>query len=157
MGSIKEKIKYIKETKKLIREAIIAQGVDVPENTTFRDYANKIDSIKNTTHVSDNTTLTSGTAVEKKIYYLSKTKENIKRAIVAAGVSVLETDTFRSYANKIAKIKIANNAPLLSINTSVKLPLLPSTAICDLSSNTAYKKASVNDKVADKNICFEKE
>ena len=39
MGSIKEKIKYIKETKKLIREAIIAQGVDVPENTTFRDYA----------------------------------------------------------------------------------------------------------------------
>ena len=42
MGSIKEKIKYIKETKKLIREAIIAQGVDVPENTTFRDYANKI-------------------------------------------------------------------------------------------------------------------
>lgn len=46
MGSIKEKIKYIKETKKLIREAIIAQGVDVPENTTFRDYANKIDSIK---------------------------------------------------------------------------------------------------------------
>ncbi len=105
MGSIKEKIKYIKETKKLIREAIIAQGVDVPENTTFRDYANKIDNIKNTTHVSDNTTLTSGTAVEKKIYYLSKTKENIKRAIVAAGVSVLETDTFRSYANKIAQIK----------------------------------------------------
>lgn len=46
MGSIKEKIKYIKETKKLIREAIIAQGVDVPENTTFRDYANKIDNIK---------------------------------------------------------------------------------------------------------------
>ena len=59
--------------------------------------------------------------------------------------------------NKIDKIKIANKAPLLSINTSVKLPLLPSTAICDLSSNTAYKKASVNDKVADKNICFEKE
>ena len=55
------------------------------------------------------------------------------------------------------KIKIANKAPPLSINTSVKLPLLPSTAICDLSSNTAYKKASVNDKVADKNICFEKE
>ena len=45
MGSIKEKIKYIKETKKLIREAIIARGVDVPENTTFRDYANKIDEI----------------------------------------------------------------------------------------------------------------
>ena len=105
MGSIKEKIKYIKETKKLIREAIIAQGVDVPENTTFRDYANKIDSIKNTIHVSDNTTLASGTAVEKKIYYLSKTKENIKRAIVAAGVSVLETDTFIFYFVFIILIK----------------------------------------------------
>ena len=105
MGSIKEKIDYVKETKGLIREAIIAQGVDVPENTTFREYANKIDSIKNTTHVADNTTLASGTAVEKKIYYLSKTKENIKRAIVAAGVSVLDSDTFRSYATKIAQIK----------------------------------------------------
>ena len=79
MGSIKEKIKYIKETKKLIREAIIAQGVDVPENTTFRDYANKIDSIKNTTHVSDNTTLASGTAVEKKIYYLRNMNVTILR------------------------------------------------------------------------------
>ena len=105
MGSIKEKIDYIKETKDLIREAIIAQGVDVPENTTFREYANKIDSIKNTTHVADNTKLTSGTAVEKKLYYLNKTKENIKRAIVAAGVSVLDSDTFRSYAAKIAQIK----------------------------------------------------
>ena len=105
MGSIKEKIDYIKETKDLIREAIIAQGVDVPENTTFREYANKIDSIKNTTHVADNTKLASGTAVEKKLYYLNKTKENIKRAIVAAGVSVLDSDTFRSYATKIAQIK----------------------------------------------------
>ena len=43
--------------------------------------------------------------MKKKIYYLSKTKENIKRAIVAAGVSVLETDTFRSYADKITQIK----------------------------------------------------
>ena len=53
MGSIKEKIKYIKETKKLIREAIIARGVDVPENTTFRDYANKIDEIPSGVDIGD--------------------------------------------------------------------------------------------------------
>lgn len=105
MGSITDKINYIKETKFLIKNAIVAQGVEVPDTTTFREYAAKIDQIKNTTHVSDNTKLTTGTAVEKKLYYLNKTKENIKRAIVAAGVSVLETDSFRSYADKIAQIQ----------------------------------------------------
>lgn len=105
MGSITDKINYIKETKLLIKNAIIAQGVEVPDTTTFREYATKIDQIKSTTHVSDNTKLTSGTDIEKKIYYLNKTKENIKRAIVAAGVSVLETDSFRNYADKITQIQ----------------------------------------------------
>ena len=39
-------------------------------NNKIEQLKKDIDSIKNTTHVSDNTTLTSGTAVEKKIYYL---------------------------------------------------------------------------------------
>lgn len=68
MGSIKEKIKYIKETKKLIREAIIARGVDVPENTTFRDYANKIDEIPSGVDINDYYNLTKRTSGDIKYY-----------------------------------------------------------------------------------------
>ena len=45
-----------------------------------------------------------GTLVEK-INYLKETKTAIKNAIVAKGVSVSDTDTFRSYAGKIGEIQ----------------------------------------------------
>lgn len=44
-------------------------------------------------------------ATVDKLQYLNETKQQIKAAIVAKGVSVSDTDTFRSYANKIAAIK----------------------------------------------------
>ena len=39
-----------------------------------------------------------------KLNYLNETKEAIKTALVEKGVSVLESDTFRSYADKIGEI-----------------------------------------------------
>ena len=45
-----------------------------------------------------------GTLVEK-INYLKETKTAIKNAITAKGVSVSDTDTFRSYAGKIGEIQ----------------------------------------------------
>ena len=45
-----------------------------------------------------------GTLVEK-INYLKETKTAIKNAIVSKGVSVSDTDTFRSYAGKIGEIQ----------------------------------------------------
>lgn len=44
-------------------------------------------------------------ATVDKLNYLLETKEEIKAAIVAKGVSVADTDTFRGYANKIAAIE----------------------------------------------------
>lgn len=40
-----------------------------------------------------------------KIHYLQDTKDDIKDAIVAQGISVASTDTFRSYADKISQIQ----------------------------------------------------
>lgn len=40
-----------------------------------------------------------------KLVYLEDTKEQIKQAIVAKGVSVSDSDTFRSYADKIGSIE----------------------------------------------------
>lgn len=45
-----------------------------------------------------------GTTTDK-LNHLIATKEAIKKAIVAKGVSVADTDTFRSYADKIASIE----------------------------------------------------
>ena len=56
-----------------------------------------------------------GTLVEK-LNYLKETKTAIKNAIVAKGVSVSNTDTFRSYAGKIGSIKVGSPSQEKSIN-----------------------------------------
>jgi hypothetical protein len=43
-------------------------------------------------------------SLEDKLNYLLQTKEMIKNAIIAKGVQILESDTFRSYAQKILDI-----------------------------------------------------
>ena len=42
MGTITEKFAYALETKSLIRLAIAEMGVEIPEDTVFRDYPNYI-------------------------------------------------------------------------------------------------------------------
>lgn len=46
MGTTADKLAYLAGTKSAIREAIIDKGVNVPEGTTFRQYASKIASIQ---------------------------------------------------------------------------------------------------------------
>ena len=43
--------------------------------------------------------------IQDKLAYLEETKEAIKQSIIAKGVSVSESDTFRSYADKIEAIQ----------------------------------------------------
>ena len=50
-------------------------------------------------------------SVESKMQYLSDTKDLIKQAIINKGVEVLDTDTFRSYADKIAEIPTGSVTP----------------------------------------------
>ena len=45
---------------------------------------------------------------DKKLDYLIQTKNKIKQAIIDKGVTVTDTDTFRSYADKIAEIQTGN-------------------------------------------------
>lgn len=46
MGTTVEKLIYLQETKDAIKNAIVAKGVEVPEGTTFRAYAQKVGEIK---------------------------------------------------------------------------------------------------------------
>lgn len=45
MGTTAEKLAYLADTKTAIKDAIVAKGVDMPEGTTFREYADKIATI----------------------------------------------------------------------------------------------------------------
>lgn len=49
MGTTTEKLTYLQGTKDAIKNAIEAKGVEVPEGTTFRGYAEKIQEIKQET------------------------------------------------------------------------------------------------------------
>lgn len=46
MGTIKEKLDYLNETKNLMKEALIEKGQEVKEEDTFRSYVDKIKNIK---------------------------------------------------------------------------------------------------------------
>ena len=46
MGTTADKLQYLNDTKTAIKNAIAAKGVDVPDGTTFRAYADKIASIQ---------------------------------------------------------------------------------------------------------------
>lgn len=46
MGTTADKLTYLAETKKTIKDAIVAKGVDVPDGTSFRQYADKVGEIE---------------------------------------------------------------------------------------------------------------
>ena len=46
MGTTAEKLNYLAQTKEAIKSAIIAKGVDITEDDTFRSYASKIQEIQ---------------------------------------------------------------------------------------------------------------
>ena len=64
--------------------------------------------------------------IADKLTYLSDTKTAIKDAIVAKGVSVADTDTFRSYADKVAEIQ------------TKKIGVSIGNIVGDISSNGTY-------------------
>ena len=86
-------------------------------------------------------------------------KEDIKEnKINTEDIKLLneEKEVIKLEAGKSYEIRnIGENK--ISINTSIRLPFLPSMAICDFSSNAAYRTENINAKLADKITFLEKE
>lgn len=76
-----------------------------------------------------------GTLAEK-LEYLKGSKAAIKQAIINKGVSVADTDTFRSYADKIGTIKTGGNlqAKTQTITTNTTTTIKPDSGYDGLSS-----------------------
>lgn len=90
MGTTAEKLAYLSETKTAIKDAIVAKGTDVPEGTTFRQYADLISGIS--TGLSDEdlakATATPGDVTAGKTFYAGN--REVKTGTASAGNSVKE-------------------------------------------------------------------
>ena len=73
--------------------------------------------------------------INKKLNYLLQTKENIKQAIKGKGVEITDSDSFRSYAEKIGTIKAGGDEILISTPTALVLPVASATLIISNETN----------------------
>ena len=75
--------------------------------------------------------------ITDKLSYLAETKEEIKKAIIGRGQTIEDTDTFRSYATKIANITIVNNQKKsANATSSAAVTLKPDSGYTGLSEAT---------------------
>jgi hypothetical protein len=100
--SVADKLTYVNMTKVLIRAAIIGKGVSFPAAFTFRILANYVSQIGGNTAYDTNVTAPGDMAT--KLAYLYKTKQLIKNAIKAKGVTV--SDNFRNAIFEISMIPV---------------------------------------------------
>lgn len=69
--------------------------------------------------------------ISAKLSYLNETKNLIKQAIISKGVNISDTDTFRSYAGKIAEISTGSSV----VNYTFTINPTPSTAVVTLTAD----------------------
>ena len=81
----------------------------------------------------------------QKLNYLLGTKEAIKEAIVNKNVEVSDTDTFRSYAEKIGTIK-GGDEILIDAPTALVLPVASATLITSNETNIRIVNATAEIK-----------
>ena len=73
--------------------------------------------------------------INEKLNYLLQTKENIKQAIKGKGVEIADSDSFRSYAEKIGTIKAGGDEILIDAPTALVLPVASATLITSNETN----------------------
>lgn len=82
--------------------------------------------------------------IADKLEYLNDTKQEIKEAIVNKGQSIADTDTFRSYADKISKIVVSKTQ-----SKSQEITSNTTTTIKPDSGYTGLSQVTVTTKVPD--------
>ena len=82
----------------------------------------------------------------QKLNYLLDTKEAIKEAIVNKKVEVSDSDTFRSYAEKIGTIKDGGDEILIDAPTAFVLPVTSATLITSNETNIRIVNATAEIK-----------
>lgn len=84
--------------------------------------------------------------INEKLNYLLQTKENIKQAIKGKGVEITDSDSFRSYAEKIGTIQAGGDEILISTPTAFVLPVVSATLITSNEANIRIVNATAEIK-----------
>ena len=84
--------------------------------------------------------------INEKLNYLLQTKENIKQAIKGKGVEITDSDSFRSYAEKIGTIKAGGDEILIDAPTAFVLPAASATLITSNEANIRIVNATAEIK-----------
>lgn len=96
MGTTADKLKYLTETKQAIKNAIIEMGVEIDDNTPFREYANKILEITTGVDTTDATAQSNDIILGKTAYSgdvkLVGTYDVLNETIPEVGGSITEAD-----------------------------------------------------------------
>lgn len=128
MGTTAEKLAYLADTKTAIKNAIVAKGIEVLENTTFREYADKIGKIEQSSGITN------------KAFTLYINKEN-------PHVDPVESFSSVSY-NSATKIYIFSFSPLPEIYGAAAMPLesmnLIDGGVCITLGKSAIKRLSIS-------------
>ena len=101
MGTIGQKIDYLKQTKTLLRAAITNAGGTITDSTPFGEYPSIAGAILGDTISPVSTSLTSW---DGKFDYLEKTKEQFRTLLTSHGETVTDTTPFRQYVAKLENI-----------------------------------------------------
>jgi hypothetical protein len=102
--TIAEKLQDLLKTKEDIRQAIIAKGAEVPDNTPFSQYVAKICGGNEPLPAPDPGRSAANLTLEEKLQDLLDTKEAIRQAMIANGAEIPDNTPFSQYPNKIAGI-----------------------------------------------------
>ena len=84
--------------------------------------------------------------INEKLNYLLQTKENIKQAIKGKGVEITDSDSFRSYAEKIETIKAGRDDILINAPTAFVLPAASAALITSNEANIRIVNATAEIK-----------
>ena len=104
MGTINDKLTYLNETKTAIKNAIVAKGVSVSANDTFRSYANKIGNIQGVEDL--NTELSAqDTALSTQETKIAQLEQALNNKVALDLISA--TSDANATANDIVKDKTA--------------------------------------------------
>ena len=86
--------------------------------------------------------------INEKLNYLLQTKENIKQAIKGKGVEITDSDSFRSYAEKIGTIKAGEE----NVIESIKVNGVTQTIAVDKSVDITVPTVDVDKNYVDREV-----
>lgn len=119
MGTTAEKLAYLNDTKTAIKDAIVSSGIEVPDDTTFRNYPDKVNQIVGqfdstldeiiggdivpVLDVEKRLAVVNGISgdINTQLDTLDNTKAAIAGAITEKGVEIPEGTPFGEYAGLI--------------------------------------------------------